>query len=302
MEAALALMVRERYDISFLHGIPDFYHKYGFVTCMAEHEFWLDTRDAERAPQGAKTRRMKKGDLAQIVRIYSRDNATRTGSALRDLSTWQGFKIGTWWTLPAQVRVVVDGGDRVIGYVVYDDVDDCCRAAEVGGRGEDVYAAILRFLALRGVRLRREKVWANLPEDHPFAAYCREYGMRLNTQYPRNGRGMGRIITLDSCMERLLPELARRWGGDDRGDSLCIRTDIGAGTLSWQQGKLVFAGRRNREEAQLSQEHLMQLIMGYVRPGDLVDRGRMVVPARKSELLERLFPLQQAQLWWADRF
>ena len=302
VEAAIELMAREGYDISFLHGIPDFYHKYGFVTCMAEHEFWLDTRDAERAPKGAKTRRMKKTDLAPILRIYNRDNATRTGSAWRDLRTWRGFPMGTWWTFPAQVQVVVDRRERVVGYVVYDDVDDCCRAAEVGGKGEDVFAAILHFLALRAVRMRRERVWANVPEDHPFAIYCREFGTRINTQYPRNGKGMGRIITLDSCMQRLLPELARRWGSSGRGESLRIRTDIGGGTLRWLKGQLVFDAGLGRGEMRLSQRQLMQLIMGYARPGDLVDLGRIAVPARKRELVDRLFPLQQAQLWWTDRF
>ena len=45
MEAAIAVMEREKYAISFLHGIQEFYHRFGFITCMAEHEFSLDTRD-----------------------------------------------------------------------------------------------------------------------------------------------------------------------------------------------------------------------------------------------------------------
>ena len=46
----------------------------------------------------------------------------------------------------------------------------------------------------------------------------------------------------------------------------------------------------------------MQLLMGYARPSDLKGLGRMTVPAKQQELLERLFPLQHAQLWWPDRF
>ena len=302
MEAAVALMERERYDISFLHGIQDFYHRFGYVTCMAEHEFWLDTRDAERSPGGAKSRRLKAGDLPQIARIYNRDNAARTGSAVRNPSRWQGFKKGTWWSFPAGVQVVVDGRDRVVGYVAYDDVDDCCRAAEVGGQGEAVFAAILNFLSRRAVKLRLERVWANVPADHPFAIYCREFGLRLYSLYPRNQKPMGRIIDFANCMESILPELARRWGSDERDKRLCIRTEIGEGTICWQGEQLVLEEKVERARVRLRQEHLMLLLMGYVRPSDLAGLGRIKIPSGKSDLLERLFPLQQAQLWWADRF
>ena len=46
----------------------------------------------------------------------------------------------------------------------------------------------------------------------------------------------------------------------------------------------------------------MQLLMGYLRPSDLAGLGRMTKAASERNLIERLFPLQHAQLWWPDRF
>ena len=302
MEAALALMQRERYSISFLHGIQDFYHRFGYLTCMPEHEFYLDTRDAERAPAGAKTRKLRPGDLPSIARLYNRDNAVRTGSVVRDPRHWPGFRKGTWWTFPAGVQVVVDARSRATGYVVYDQVEDCCRVAEVGGQGEEVFAAILHFLAQRAVKLRRERVWIDAPADHPFAIYCRQFGLRLHSLYPRNERSMGRIIDFPRCMQRILPELARRWGSEERNKTLCIRTDLGEGTLGWKEGRLVLEGKLERGSVQLRQQHLIQLLMGYVRPSDLAGLGLIKLPRDRSGLVERLFPMQEAQLWWPDRF
>jgi predicted acetyltransferase len=302
MERAVALMIREGYDISFLHGIQDFYHKYGYATCMAEHEFSLETRDAERVRGGARVRPVKKGDIPQIARIYNRDNAERTGSAVRDQRTWEGLRLGTWWSIRAGVRVVVDPQDRVKGYVAFDDVEHCCRAGEIGGNGEDVFAAILGFLARRAVKLRREQVWVNAPADHLFAVYCREFGMRLHSLYPRNEKPMGRIINLPSCMGKILPELENRWGRGEHGENLCIATDIGGVTLKWAGEKLVIEEKLKGKKVRLRQEHLMQLLMGYGRPEDLLARRRIVLPREKGELMARLFPLQEAQLWWADRF
>jgi len=302
MEASVRLMRREGYPISFLHGIPDFYDKFGYITCMAEHDLTLDTRDAERAPRGMKIRKLRKADLPQIARMYNRDNARRTASAVRDPRQWSGFQRGTWWGVPAAVRVVVDARDRIGGYVVLDEVKDRCRAAEVGGVGEEVFAAILHFLARRAVELRREAISMFIPADHPFAVYCRQYGCQDNTQYPRNGGGMGQIIDLAACMGAILPVLAERWGPGDRGESLGIRTGIGSGTLQWRRGELVLEEGAGAGCVRLRQQHLMQLLMGYVRVEDLAHAGSIGMPRGKRALLDRLFPMQHAQLWWADRF
>lgn len=302
MERALEVIEREGYDLAFLHGIQDFYHRFGFVTCMPEHSFWLDTRDAERAVGKARLRRMRDSDLPQIVRLYNRDNDLRTGSAVRQLGTWRGFVIGTWWSHPAGTRVVVDDRDRVRGYVVYDDIDDCCRAAEVGGSGEEVYATILAFLAKRAVALRRERVWADIPADHPFAVYCREFGLHLNTHYTRNERHMGRMANFDSCVAAILPELEHRWGPGDRDQRVGLRTDAGCGTLRWKGDSLLFDRGVASGAVRLSQQQFMQWLMGYVTPLDLVAMRRVAVRVTQRQLLERLFPRQDAQLWWADRF
>ncbi|MEW6752743.1 MAG: GNAT family N-acetyltransferase [Candidatus Latescibacterota bacterium] len=123
MECAVELMQREWYDVSLLHGIQDFYHRFGYVTCMPEHEFSVDVRDAERAPRGsARVRRMRPADRQAVLAIYARDNALRTGSAVRPAQGWSGFPRGTWWTYRALPYVVLDGRGAVQGYVVCNDV------------------------------------------------------------------------------------------------------------------------------------------------------------------------------------
>lgn len=111
-----------------------------------------------------------------------------------------------------------------------------------------------------------------------------------------------RKVKEGSCMEKILPELENRWGGVGRRENLCIATDIGGVTLQWAGGKLVIEEELKGKKVRLLQEHLMQLLMGYVRPDDLLIRRRIVLPREKGVIMARLFPLQQAQLWWADRF
>lgn len=303
LEDALDLMEAEHYQISFLHGIQDFYGKFGYVTCMPEYELWLETRDAERAQSSLPTRRLQAADRPEVVRLYNRENRTRTGSAVRRPENWSGFAIGTWWSIPAKAQVILDSCGGVAGYVVFDDTDTACRASEVGGGGEGVYAAVLRFLARRAVRLRQQRIWLHLPEDHSFSIYCRQFGLRSHTLYPRAEKAMGRIMDLPGCMRELCPELARRWRrSGSEVDGIGLHTDIGTGRLQRNGDQCVWESQPGSAPLELSHQDLTQLIFGYVRPADLETWGRVRIPPGVRQLAGDLFPLQQAQLWWSDRF
>lgn len=299
LEASLALMLREGYEVSMLFGIQDFYHRFGFATCIPEHNLRLDTRDAERAPKQLRLRPYRKTDRAAIARLYNRQNEGRTGSVVRDPRTWKGIEMSSGFGVDAGIQVAVDGADRVQGYVVYDAVPGRCRAAEVGGESEKVFDTLLWFLARRAVVLRREEISLSLPPDHPFAHHCRPLGCKVDTQYPRNAGPMGRIINLQRCMEKMLPELGRRWQGVQ---SLGIKTDLGACVLEAQRGGVRLGQVSFRNGMRLGQEALMQLLMGYCAPGDLLAAGRLQAPRHCHALLERLFPRTQAHMWWPDRF
>jgi len=113
---------------------------------------------------------------------------------------------------------------------------------------------------------------------------------------------MARIINLQSLMENILPELAERWGQSDRELGLTFVTDLGACSLAWEREKIMLEEGRGKNATHLSQECLMLLLMGYRTPEDLRAEGRLKGSSRLLPLLNRLFPLQQAHMWWADRF
>ncbi len=302
LNAAVELMGREDYDASFLYGIADFYHRFGFVTCMPQHSLELDTRSAERAEDRLKMRPVHKADYATIARIYNRDSAERTASCTRDVRRWRGFPMGSGFGVPCTTRVVVDGRSRVIGYVLYDDIDTHCRVAEVGGRGEAVFHALLRDMARRAVALRRGSFSLSLPPDHPFALFCRSYGCTAHTAYERSAGPMGRLINLHSCMEKVCSVLALRWGPADRQQPLAVRTDIGDFSLGWRDNQLRVDHEQMRGAVRLDQTALTQLLLGYATPSHLKAAGQLACSKAQLALLERLFPLQQAHMSWPDRF
>lgn len=219
MEASNDLMRLKGYDIGFLFGIGDFYDKFGYITCMPEHTLTIDTRDAERAQSDLKNRPVRRSDWPDIARLYNRDNTRQTGSCYRHPSRWAGFAFGSSWGRSVATRVILNDRGKLAGYVAYDDETDKACLSEIGGTNPTVYAAILRFMAQRAVKLRREHISFKIPTTHPFAMWARRFGIVDQTRYPRNSNAMGRIMNLVPCLRRLSGELTNRPCRNGRANS-----------------------------------------------------------------------------------
>lgn len=128
----LRWMQQQQYDTSVLFGIENFYHRVGFATVFPEHGFAVDVRSAESARSPLRTRPMRPADLRAVRALYNRQNQASTATAVRTAS-WDGFPMGSGFGVPAAAFVVCarGAGDKVLGYVLYDDVANRCRIAEV---------------------------------------------------------------------------------------------------------------------------------------------------------------------------
>ncbi|MGB1718552.1 MAG: sterol carrier protein domain-containing protein, partial [Candidatus Latescibacterota bacterium] len=203
---------------------------------------------------------------------------------------------------PCKAHVALDHRERVVGYVLYDDVDTHCRIAEVGGQSRAIFHTLLHDMARRAVRLRRPSLSLSLPPDHPFALFCRDYGCIDHTAYERNAGPMGRLVNLHTCIEKILPELANRWRLLDRKQVLAVRTDLGHFTLSWQGERLHMERDAPRLAARLDQRALTELLLGYKTASSLKTNDQLACNRTQLTLLEHLFPPQQAHMSWPDRF
>jgi predicted acetyltransferase len=305
MESAMALISREGYDASMLHGIPDFYHRFGYAPCMAEYGIRIQTVNAERAPGPLALRSFQESDLPAIARLYNGENAWRSGTAVRDPDTWKGFPRSVGWFTKPGIRVTVDGRDRVTGYVVFDEDATRCRAAEAGGMSGEVLGSILRFLAQRAVDLRKEEIHLALPPDHALAIYARKFGCDADIRYPRNGEFMGRIIRFPAFMENLAEGLGRDSDSSLPEGEVTLSTDLGACILRFKDGQGGLGDPITQETegaARLGQGALFQIAMGYRSARDLMAAGELQATSRQIDLLTAWFPLRNATMYWPDRF
>lgn len=286
MQAALELMKREGYPLSILHGIPDFYHRFGYACCLPDYELRVPLGNAKAAQRamavpGAasgrpgrtgeiRLRASRKADLPAIARMYNREQEGRAGSIVRDPRGWQGFPRSVGWFTKPGVRVAVDARDSIRGYFVYDAEAQLCRVSEIGG-GPETFEPCMRYLARRAEILGKEEILFAMPPDHPFGRYCRGFGCENRIRYPRNGEFMGLILDRPAFMADLVKGL----GLAPRIRALCARLEDAA---------------------------LLQLALGFKEASDLLQEGRLRATAEETRMLHRQFPPKLAHMSWADRF
>ena len=83
--------------LTMLYGIPDFYPKFGYATCLAYSAFTIKTRIAETAATNAvaiTTHPITPSDLPMVIDLYNERNATRTCSLVRSPQYFNGFVEG----------------------------------------------------------------------------------------------------------------------------------------------------------------------------------------------------------------
>ncbi len=157
---------------------------------------------------------------------------------------------------------------------------------------------------------RCEEITFHLPPDHAFAEFAQQYGIAWEIEYPRHSDGMMRILNQATLFEKIASVLTDRLAARPAAwlpDALSLDTDLGVTTLEFGGGK-VSVGEEWGSVARvsLSQDKLMQLLMGYRSARDLLNApGVVLAGAVRSEvlpLLDVLFPKGVPFVWTPDYF
>ena len=312
MEATMAYMNENGYDVSMLFGIPNFYHKFGYATAIPETYVEFDTKDVPATVPTYQIRKFQTEDAPKIVELYSANNAKRTGTPLRTEIGWKEFT--RRGGIVPDPYVVLNEDNEVIGYFVCDGdnakkdmIEQNCTLVDIGFQDRTIFETIVHFLAHSVEYISAERIRCAIPADHPFAIFCRRYGCRTNTYTPKDHMGMMQIINQSSTLEKITGELKKRlqrdadlsqWSG-----KILISTDLGQDCLEIDHGSVAHTnGQTNGFHLEMPQEKLIQLMMGRRSIEDLTVEPDVSVAREIISVLETLFPLGHSHVWWSDRF
>ncbi len=310
LENSIEWLNTEGFDCSLLFGIPHYYHKFGYHTCLPECRTSIAVRDAHHAPTNLHARLFQPTDLPAIRAIYDAMSATQSGSILRDeKSRW--FPHGSIHLRDVQVYVFENAQSEVVAYVTYDYTRDSSPlrheliSTEVGAAHPKYYHDIVAHAAHRAQDMHLEKVTFNTPTDCDFIAVASFYGAEQGIHYPAVAEGMGRIINLTSFFTKTLAEWTERAQASrllKGSTSVRFETEIGSVTLQWTNEAVTLSETAKVDTTvQLPQYRLLQLAMGYFGAENAAFLPDIQIEG-DATLFQALFPRRLPYLWISDHF
>jgi len=316
MWAAIEEMARRRYDVSILFGIDDFYHRYKYVVCFASPVCQVSTDGLPgTALAGFKVRTAKPKDLSRIVDLYRMSNADRSASTLRGKGWTPVHGQLPGWRMPRMARdverrpgkaiVAEDLTGKIVAYAAYDTQNGHCMITEVGASTRAAYPVLAHRIRRLAIGSDAERVRLCLPVDDPFGEYLGRFGCGWSVIFPENSGSMGRVVSLATTIQKLLPTFENRL---DSGkvklpkEGIRIETDIGAANLKMTKGGLALSDDGSGGPIVITQMNFTQLMFGYRSVDDLMIDGEIQLAKKLIPVISTLFPKSNPYMWWGDRF
>jgi hypothetical protein len=287
------------YDVSLLSGIKDFYNHFGYTRAFSFTRYDVNLADMPTDRPTPMPRKFALVFRDDIARLYNRQNAGLTGTAIRP--TYPRCKNPGQWT----GYLWNDADGKLAGYVVVGPEPGqpgwLCHIDSAGDARQ-----ILRVLAHLARKENRDTVvFHMLHRDSQLARTLRRGNCREELRHERAAGRIIRIINLASCLRKIAPELSARlkrstlanWSG-----RLLIADSRESAVLDIARGKVALSKAASANHAIRGGDEIAQLLIGTDNPLEVVERGDMKLTGQASTLVQALFPAQNPMLSPWDSF
>ncbi len=200
LKEALEASKRAGLSFSLLFGIPDFYHRFGFVPAWPKH---TATANVEELPSTSRwrARKARVADLAKMRQMYKKVYGPIDGTVPRDPRMFffrkhdqrtilQGPARGDWAYVFSRM-IKIDGTEQL-------------HVSEAAGTGGDWPAAVMAWAARHAIKIGKQEVIFRLPAEHPICTNITFCNATVRTEHYRNRSAM--VAVLDFA------QLARQMG------------------------------------------------------------------------------------------
>jgi hypothetical protein len=320
-ESSLWAMEERGYDLSILFGIPDFYHKFGYVRAWSETGYELKRAELADFPSPGPLHRFSLGESDEAAKLYNRIHGRLSGTARRP-------KIRVHFSDVYPSYGWLDSSGALRGYIratVKEGKDELLCLEAVGDVAE-IKGALFRLA--RSKNCRRVRL-LSLPERHPLLVDLRRGNCKRTTEFSRRGEAMVTVVNLESCLRKMEGELSARlrtselakWRGefllDQHGERVLLGITKNGVKVKGADSKRARNLARAFGEAVPSDigtlagpfphqlqggDQMAQLILGSDEPEEIVVAGKMRLRGDARRLLPVLFPNLHPNLSTWDRY
>ena len=284
MQNVVDYMAEDGYDISFLLGIHNYYHRFGYRTALYWCPVNYSIKEFEpNLAEGYKIRWMKQSDLPAMAKLYEETIGKCTLAVVRDTSFWKWYgKSGR--ITSKNTSLLVNASGELLGYAVVNEKGASLRIEELAVVDDvDAFEGMLALLRKRAEVAIALSVEIYTDPNGSFARYCtvrREASTRKFTSYC--GGPMLRLFNVERLFGKIASTLAGRWQDAPRS------APAEAVTLSCPMGKVAFVptdgqlavkpGEQAGTLVSVPDEAVTEMVMGYRPVSDILKTEGVEAP------------------------
>ncbi len=316
---AIAYARQRNHALLLLNGIPDFYHRFGYVDVLDLTEHHLaHAAVAALAPSPYRTRPVHETDAAAVLSLHERQYGQYTGSFERDLAAQQHRlrdDLGPW-----PMVLALDEHDTPRGYLEAHR-GEVYRATEVTADNWAAASALVHAharLAADAGETTANLRWP-LPPDSPIltdlidnlalpSTSRRERVTTLSsvesrTYHHPNAGWLARPAQIGVLLDALLPVWRERWTASSRPwhGKLTLEVAGDSRTLVLD-GELRVHHLYGEMAVRLTPASLVQLVFGYRDAKHVAKRAGNRISKEMVPVLQVLFPPGHAWIPGTDEF
>jgi len=306
----LRFMREGSFHVSMLFGIPNFYHRFGFHTTLAEYTTRVDVRDLPpyTGPE-FRLRAAKPGDVRLMQRMHEQFDTSTSCSIVRC-----GAHFNYHWQRWESARVVMKSDGKVLGYLLPYSPKGPVRPGsghtrielnEVGVLSRVECATVLEAAA----RLAREQLLHEVhfhgPPNHPLVEHLHQFRSHHTMELTRGEGGMMAVVNPAETMESMLPEWESQlqgMGERELSAELTLYIDRVPFLLRCHHGAISVLRQPGPNKLSLSGEEFVHLLTGYRHLAEVLSARRRILLPGALVLAQAIFPKRNPYVWRADRF
>ena len=296
--ACLDAMASSGYAMTRLGGIPNFYHRFGYVRAWAENVYTAPIGEMPPPPKTALCRCPPTAHVA-FSAAYNRQYRETAGTAVRPTFRVCAKVVADY----EMVRWNRDSGEPA-GYVLVKAEADSrqLRCCEYVGDAAAALGALGEIARERGCE---RVLFESIPAGSELIRMLKRGNCEARTAFIRSGGSMIRLVSLLPALRAMRHEFGRllkkselaKWRG-----RLSVAWERQAAVLRIRDGEVEVEEGESSPHRISGAHAIAQLLLGTDAPEETVAAGGLRVRGDARRLLPVLFPRRDPVLSFADRF
>jgi hypothetical protein len=302
MTDTMHYMMEQRYHVSMIFGIPEFYRRWGFAVTLAEHTTLLRLPDAGiNAPEVSfKIRAAKPGDIQAMQKMHALNDAETACSLIRTQA-----HLGNKWRQWESVCALTDTRGKLAAYFRGRRSASDYTIDEAGVADDDACAGVLHAAARLATEAGADRLRFRAPPSHPLIRHLQQYGALQDMETSREINGMMAFANIGEALESMIPEWENRLLQSTSAPAHAELTLL-VGRAAWRvrahHGAMDVSPGSGGNKIALSAQEFIQLTTGFRDLEEVLAAKRRIVDAQGLALLRGMFPKREPYVWALDRF